>query len=97
MSSRTRSLEQLPLFATDAELAGAILGDRRGDWTSIAALLETKGLPKINMLMGGRYVPAVKQFFDADNGILEKVLPSDPDGVENLSAWKTKNPLKRRA
>jgi hypothetical protein len=97
MTARPRRLDQLPLFATDAELAGAILGDRRAHWPKIATLLETKGLPKVNLLMGGRYVPAVKQFFDADNGVLEAVLPSAPDGVEDLSAWKSPRGRTRRA
>lgn len=96
MTGRIVPLDRLPLFATDAELAGAILGPRRGDWSAIAALLETRGLPRVNSLMGGRYVPAVRQFFDADNGILQKVLPSHPDGVENLAAWKTKSGVKRQ-
>lgn len=97
MTGRIVPLDRLPLFATDAELAGAILGPRRGNWPAIAQLLETKGLPRINTLMGGRYVPAVKQYFDADNGILQKVLPSHPDGVENLAAWKkTKGGIKRQ-
>ncbi len=90
-----RALEALPAFASDLELGKAILGTRRaGEWCQIAALLEPRGLPKIDGLMGGRYVPAVRAFFDRDNG-LGGELPLASDGVEDLGAWKRKQ--KRRA
>ena len=90
-----RALESLPAFADDAALGKALLGPRRsGEWRGIASLLETRGLPKIDPLMGGRYVPAVRAFFDSDNG-LAAGRPLQSDGVEDLGAWK--NRLKRRA
>jgi hypothetical protein len=90
-----RALETLPAFASDADLGRAILGARRaGEWRQIAALLEPRGLPKIDALMGGRYVPAVRAYFDRDNG-LGGTAPLASDGVEDLGAWKRKQ--KRRA
>jgi hypothetical protein len=54
------SVDQLPLFATDDLIGGALLGaDRVQEWRQIAPLLETRGLPKVDQVMGGRYVPAV--------------------------------------
>jgi hypothetical protein len=67
---------------------------RASEWKQIAALLEGRGLPKIDPLMGGRYVPAVKAYFDREYKVGET--DAAPDGVEDLAAWK--NPgQKRRA
>ena len=83
-----RALESLPAFPTEDELGKALLGPRRArDWPALAPLLERRGLPKIDDTMGGRYVPAVKAFFDSANG-LGKDVPLRSDGVEDLGAWK---------
>jgi hypothetical protein len=90
MTKRLLTLDQLPLFADDSSIGAALFGsDRAGDWTQIASLLETRGLPKIDALMGGRYVPAVRAFFDRDYG-LSSTAPLAPDGTEDLGAWKRK-------
>jgi hypothetical protein len=84
---RTR-LDDLPLFADDRALGAALLGPRRsGEWRQIASLLEARGLPKIDTLMGGRYVPAVKAFFDGEMGLKARA-PLAPDGVEDLGGWR---------
>ena len=86
------TLDHLPLYADEGALAIAILGAKRaGGWSQIAALLEGRGLPKIDALMGGRYVPAVKAFFDKEHGLLETAVPMAPDGAEDLGAWKRKH------
>jgi hypothetical protein len=90
-----RSLKELPLFADDAAVGAALLGPARsGEWRQLAALLEVRGLPRIDALMGGRYVPAVKAFFDRDYGLAGAQSPLVPDGIEDLGAWKNR---KRRA
>ena len=90
MTRSQRTLDQLPLFADDSSIGAALFGsDRAGDWPPIASLLETRGLPKIDALMGGRYVPAVRAFFDRDYG-LSSTAPLAPDGTEDLGAWKRK-------
>jgi len=84
-----RALDQLPLFADDTALGTALLGSgRAGEWRQLAALLEVRGLPKIDALMGGRYVPAIKAFFDRDYGVAGASSPLVPDGAEDLGAWK---------
>lgn len=90
-----RVLDHLPLFADDAAIGAALLGSQRaGEWAQFAALLEVRGLPKMDALMGGRYVPAIKAFFDRDYGLLGANSPFAPDGIEELGAWKN---CKRRA
>jgi hypothetical protein len=60
----------LPLFASDAELGVALLGRARAAvWSSLVPSFEREGLPKNDPLMGGRYVPAVKAFFDRQYGL----------------------------
>ena len=58
------SIHEMPLYPTEAQIARAVLGDRAKDWPRIAKTLEDiEGLPKINVLMGGRFWPAVVAFF----------------------------------
>lgn len=76
------TIDRLPLYATDEEIGEVVLGfEKRGEFVKLAVLLERQGMPKISPLLGGRYVPAVKQFFDTYNGLSQSV-PMRPDGVE---------------
>lgn len=85
MKGRATRLEDLPLFAPDEDIALAVCGKNAGQWPSIAPLLERDGLPKIDPLIGGRYVPAVKAWFDAKNGLGKS--PEAVDGQEEWSGW----------
>ena len=61
---------ELPLFATDDELGMALLGRARSAiWRTLVPSFEREGLPKKDPQMGGRYVPAVKAFFDRQYGL----------------------------
>jgi hypothetical protein len=61
---------ELPLFATDDELAMALVGRARSAvWRTLVPSFEREGLPKNDPQMGGRYVPAVKAFFDRQYGL----------------------------
>ena len=87
--SGCRNLESLPLFATDSLLGAALLGpDRVREWRQVAQMLEERGLPKVDQLMGGRYVPAVRAFFDRLYGLDSANVPLAPDGVEDFEGWK---------
>jgi hypothetical protein len=56
----TRRIESLPLFATDPVLGAYLLGpDRVQEFKQMVPLLEARGMPKIDHLMGGRYTPPV--------------------------------------
>jgi len=57
-----RSLHS-PLYPDEAEIARRVLGERAREWPGMAAVLEREGLPKIDRLLGGRFWPAVHQFF----------------------------------
>lgn len=83
-------LETLPLFASDSELGTALLGpDRVQEFKQMVPLLEARGLPKIDHLMGGRYTRAVVAFFDQQYGLGHATkVPLAPDGVEDFEAWK---------
>jgi hypothetical protein len=81
-----RPLDSLPEFSDDLEIGRALLGAKRArEFKQIAPLLERRGLPKIDLLFGGRYVPAVRAFFDREYG-LDGAQPFAPDGMENLGA-----------
>lgn len=90
----SNAIETLPLFAGEAELGAALLGPQRAcEWKALAPLYERQGLPKIDEIMGGRYVPAVKAFFDQQYS-LSPLVPAAPDGIERPEAW---NRSRRRA
>ncbi len=60
----------LPLFAADDVIGAWLLGPNRlQEWQQIAPLLEARGLPKVDHLMGGRYTPAIVAFFDHQYGL----------------------------
>jgi hypothetical protein len=88
-------IDALPLYATDTELAKAILGSRAKSWKGFAALYEGKGLPKVNELMGGRFVPAVLKFFDHYEGVTSGAPIPARDGSEDPSSWSSRKPRGR--
>jgi hypothetical protein len=85
-----KGLDNLPLFATDEVLGASLLGaDRVQEWRQIVSLLEARGFPKVDKLMGGRYVPAVVAHFDHQYGLDRGGYPPlAPDGVEDFEKWK---------
>jgi hypothetical protein len=87
------SVDHLPLFATDDLIGTALLGaDRVQEWRQIAPLLETRGLPKVDHVMGGRYVPAVVAYFNHQYGLDHGGnVPLAPDGVEKWKKQKHHN------
>jgi hypothetical protein len=91
-SGKASSIQALPLFVTDAVLGAALLGyNRVQEWRQIAPLLEARGLPKVDQMMGGRYVPAVIDFFDHQYGLNRGgASPLAPGGVEDFEKWHQK-------
>jgi hypothetical protein len=83
---------ELPLFAADDLIGAALLGaDRVHEFQQMVPLLESRGFPKIDHLMGGRYVPAVVAYFDHQYGLDRSgALPLAPDGRENFDGWRRK-------
>ena len=89
-------IEQLPLFASDREIGAALLGfERACEWKALAPLYEPKGFPKIDPIIGGRYVPAIKAFFDKQYE-LGSIIPTASDGTDRPETWKTPVGQKRR-
>lgn len=85
--ARPLTLADLPLFASDEQIGEAVLGrERRCEFRGFATLCERQGMPKVNEFWGGRYVPAVKAFLDADNGLRDHA-PTAPNGMEGT--WPT--------
>ncbi|AWM24996.1 hypothetical protein [Sinorhizobium fredii] len=83
-------LSQLPLFATDQQLAVAIVGkERAAMWRKVVIpQLEKKGFPRIDPLHDGRPVPLVRKFYDGYFGITAGFAAVAPDGKEDWSVWK---------
>ena len=89
-------LDDLPVFATDRQLAEAIVGkDAAEKWIQerLPTLASKPGFPPIDAFHGGRPVKLVARFYDEYLGT-GTGSSSAPRGVEDVSAWK---PSKRRA
>lgn len=87
MSKDTKG--QLPLYPTEDQIAGAVLPPSKAkDWDGIAAVLERRGFPQIDPLLGGRYWPAVKAFLDRRHGLTDATPANAADGEENWDAPK---------
>jgi hypothetical protein len=94
---KPKTFDDLPLFADEADLAEVVMGTgKTSEWCQFAALLEPRGLPKIDALMGGRYRPAVKAFFDKEYGLSTVAPRTVPDGPEKLGTWSSKKDRARR-
>jgi len=87
------TISELPLYAADEEIGEAVLGrERKREFAGLAQLHERYGMPKISPVWGGRYVPAVKAYLDAQNG-LSIATPLAPNGVEgNFHAQPKRTP-----
>lgn len=72
------------LFPCEEEVARR-LSQAPDEWRAKAKVLERDGLPPVDVLMGGRYWPAVQAFWNRRYG-LSSIQPSKPDGMENLDA-----------
>nr|DAK98301.1 MAG TPA: hypothetical protein [Caudoviricetes sp.] len=79
---------RLPLFASDAEIAEAIVGKRAAQrWLKerLPTISGKPGFPKIDDFHGGRPVPLVRVFYESYLGITVGKAGM-PDGGEGV--WK---------
>lgn len=87
--SRFQPLEKLPLFASEEAISAALMGPgKTTEWRQIAPLLERRGFPTIDGLMGGRYIWAIKAFFDREYCIHGASQVSAPHMPAKLGTWK---------
>ena len=92
-----RSLDALPLFATDKEIAVAVVGPKRAaDWlrTSFPKISMLKGFPPIDAMHGGRATAKVAKFYEGYIGVTGADTKTMQDGVDKVGAW---NGQRRRA
>jgi hypothetical protein len=77
----------LPLYPTEEQIGGAVMGaDRAKEWPSKAKYLEDKhGLPPVDELMGGRFWPAVVAYFLARHGVRPPHALDAPQIVPTIS------------
>lgn len=85
-----RALDALPLFATDKEIAVAIVGKTKADYwlKAVVPTLEKSGFPALDPLHEARAVPLVRRFYDAYFGITAGIAMAKPDGEERLGSWR---------
>jgi len=88
----TDPLSKLPLFATDREIAIAVVGKERASMyvKSVIPPLERHGFPRIDVLHGGRPVPLVRKWYNLHMGVDRAyVLQSLEPPKENPDAWRS--------
>lgn len=93
---RPLRLDDLPMFASDKQIAEAVVGkDAAEKWLRerLPTLASKPGFPPIDAFHGGRPVKLVIRFYDEYLGTGAQA-SSAPRGVEDVSAWK---PSKHRA
>ena len=81
---RTPNRPNAGLFPNEEEIARRLSQNPQA-WRAKAVVLERNGMPKVDPIMGGRYWPAVKAYFNNQYGIATSA-PSALDGMENLDA-----------
>ena len=84
------ALSKLPLFATDDEIAIAIVGKKRAsEWKRGALIiLDARGFPKIDVLHGGRPVPLIRKWYENYMGMHLKYIPSTLErSKDNPEVW----------
>lgn len=84
--SRSEIVRHQGLFPCEAEIARR-LSQAPSDWLAKAPILERDGLPRVDPVMGGRFWPAVKAFWNKRYGLSADQV-SQPDGEENLDALR---------
>jgi len=86
------------MFATDKEIALAIVGKERAQmWIkAVVPQLERKGFPRIDPLHDGRPVPLVRKFYEGYMGIAAGFNAAVPDGQENLGIWNREKRNERK-
>jgi hypothetical protein len=85
-----KRLDDLPLFATDGEIANAVVGLKRAeDWRRMVLpnMERITGFPPFDVVHGGRYTPAVRRFYDWRPGLTMLALPLGQDGPEDPESW----------
>lgn len=84
------SLDKLPLFASDQEIAEAVVGKthaRKWIRERLPMLEKQPGFPKIDSVHGGRAVPLVRLFYANYLGLPRGGIQL-ADGQENEGAWR---------
>ncbi len=87
-----KALDALPLFATDHQIAVAVVGRAKADYWRKVVLpsLERSGFPSVDPLHKARPVPLVGKFYEAYFGITAGIAMAKPDGEERLGQWKSR-------
>lgn len=85
-----RSLDNLPLFATDKELAVAIVGPKRAaEWLrdKFPTISMKQGFPPVDSFHGGRATVKVAAFYDEYIGKVGPNVNFAPDGGDSVVEW----------
>lgn len=91
------TLAALPLFATDQQLAMAIVGKSRSSmWMKrTLPILEARGFPRFDALHEGRPVALVKKYYDTYLGVNASYVSTGARTPEDPESWTTGHQSRR--
>lgn len=89
-----KALDSLPLFASDKEIAAAVVGRAKASYwiTAVLPELVRRGFPAVDPLHEGRAVPLVRKFYEGYFGITAGYAMAKPSGEEKV--WQPKRQRK---
>lgn len=88
-ANEQKTLDELPLFASDRDIAEALVGKAAADkWVRerLPGLANKPGFPPIDPFHGGRPVPLVKKFYEHYLGVVAGVVKAEI--VEDEGVWR---------
>lgn len=91
-----KTLDGLPLFATDQEIAVAVVGQNRAaKWLreALPSLKKMSGFPPDDKLHGGRSTALLAKFYHDYVGLSEGY--TRPDGEERMDLWRKRKTRRR--
>jgi hypothetical protein len=92
------SLSSLPLFASDQQLAAAIVGkSNAANWIKrTLPILEARGFPRYDALHDGRPVLLVKRYYDTYLGLNASYVSTGAETApEDPESWKKSRSIRR--
>lgn len=97
-----KPLDALPLFATDQQIALAVVGRAKAEtWRRrTLPILEARGFPRVDPLHEGRPTTLIKKYYDTYLGLNASYVPTGAAEEEDPDSWlqgRRSRASKRRA
>lgn len=84
-----KTLDALPLFATDQQIAVAVVGRAKAEtWRRrTLPILEARGFPRVDPLHEGRPTALIRKYYDTYLGLNASYVPTGAAEEEDPDSW----------